>query len=571
MKEVGEYIITDARIAKGAFAFIHKGKHKYTHKPVAIKEINVKNIDNLKTYVKRELEIHKTLNHPNIVKLYDIIIHKHENTIYLIMELCEIGDLQHFQNKRPFTEKYIQNYMLQLRDALKYLYDNNIVHRDLKPQNILLTDPHTIKITDFGLARNTSNNHNHTTSSKPSSIARNISDQDLFSTFCGSPIYMSPELLNRESYSSKSDLWSVGVILYELITGNPPFLAKNIQTLVQKVNTEQIDISKIYQTYTHISHDCLDLLCKLLNTDKNNRLEWNDYFNHKWFSTNMKLIDENQLIEFPLDYNLLDNITSPFITLPTPTPPYSHNNANNKTTNVRITIQKTIQETVPDALARQDALARPDVPRTQDVPRTPDALSAPNERPCTPDMNILEPQLTNSKSSSSSKHEKQDNYMKIKSSRDKLNQFTFNLQSSQFTKSHTHSSNHSNTPTNSHQSNQHITINPSSNNDINLSDLEQDDLPDAYNHNQPQPLNITTGTSSKPINIIYNSKQKYINHNIHRLQNNDSSSNSSSLSNNTPNRIPKADKNKFSPASITNAIKFIKETYDYLNSDTKSL
>ena len=568
MKEVGEYIITDARIAKGAFAFIHKGKHKYTHKPVAIKEINVKNIDNLKTYVKRELEIHKTLNHPNIVKLYDIIIHKHENTIYLIMELCEIGDLQHFQNKRPFTEKYIQGYMLQLRDALKYLYDNNIVHRDLKPQNILLTDSYTIKITDFGLARNTSNNHNNTTSSKPSSIARNISDQDLFSTFCGSPIYMSPELLNRESYSSKSDLWSVGVILYELITGNPPFLAKNIQTLVQKVNTEQIDISKIYQTYTHISHDCLDLLGKLLNTDKNNRLEWNDYFNHKWFSTNMKLLDENQLIESPLDYNLLDNMTSPFITLPTPPPqphPYSHNN-------VRIITQKHIQEIIPDASSKPDARSKPDAHSAADALARPDAHSAPNERPCTPDMNILEPQLTNLKSSSSSKHEKQDNYMKIKSSRDKLNQFTFNLQSSQFTKSHTNSSNHSNTPTNSHQSNQHITINPSSNNDINLSDLEQDDIPDAYNQTQsPNEKTETTGPSSKPINIVYNSKQKYNNHNNHRLQNNDSSSNSSSLSNNTPNRIPTAGKNKFSPASITNAIKFIKETYDYLNSDTKSL
>jgi serine/threonine protein kinase len=542
MKEVGEYIITDARIAKGAFAFIHKGKHKYTHKPVAIKEINVKNIDNLKTYVKRELEIHKTLNHPNIVKLYDIIIHKHENAIYLIMELCEFGDLQHFQNKSPFTEKYIQGYMLQLRDALKYLYDNNIVHRDLKPQNILLTDPYTIKITDFGLARNTTN-------LKTNSIARNISDQDLFSTFCGSPIYMSPELLNRESYSSKSDLWSVGVILYELITGNPPFLAKNIQTLVQKVNTEHIDISKIYNTYTHISHDCLDLLGKLLNTDKNNRLEWNDYFNHTWFSTNLKLLDENKLIESPLDYNLLDNITSPFVTLPHPKP--THPTTNNNV-NLRITSQsqKPIQETVPD------------------------------DRPCTPEMNILEPQLTNSKSSLSSKHEKQDNYQKIKSSRDKLNQFTFNLQSSQFNKSH--SSNHSNTPINSHlsnhsnQSNQNININPYSNNDINLSDLEQDDLPDTYNQPQQQSPTIITGTSSKPINIVYNSKQKYINqnqniHNIHRLQNNDSSSNSSSLSNNTPNRVTTTGKKKFSPASITNAIKFIKETYDYLNSDTKSL
>jgi serine/threonine-protein kinase ULK/ATG1 len=556
MKEVGEYIITDARIAKGAFAFIHKGKHKYTHKPVAIKEITVKNINNLKTYVKRELEIHQTLNHPNIVKLYDIIIHKHENMIYLIMELCELGDLQHFQNKRPFTEKYIQNYMIQLRDALKYLYDNNIVHRDLKPQNILLTDPYTIKITDFGLARNTSSiNHNsQSTNLKNITIARNASDQDLFSTFCGSPIYMSPELLNRESYSSKSDLWSVGVILYELITGNPPFLAKNIQTLVQKVNNEQIDISKLYQTYSHISHDCFDLLGKLLNTDKNNRLEWNDYFNHNWFTTNMQLLDENKLIESPLDYNLLNNFTSPFITIPTQPQP---NPNTNPTPNESINPVQQLQSQKPTKNPIQQ-LQSPKL----------------DERPCTPEMNILEPQLTNSKSSLSSKHEKQDNYQKIKSSRDKLNQFTFNLQSSQFNKSQIHSSNHSNHSNHSNKTTTPININPSSNNDINLSDLEQDDLPDAYNQLPSTNTLTTTGTSSKPINIVYNSKQKYSNHNIHRLQNNDSSSNSSSLSN-TPNRVPATSasngKKKFSPASITNAIKFIKETYDYLNSDTKSL
>ena len=138
MKQIGEYLITHLNIAKGAFASIHKGEHIYTNKPVAIKEIKVKNTNNLKNYVIRELEIHKKLNHHNIVKIYDIIIINSENAVYMIMEFCEYGDLQKFQNKKPFTEKYIQCYMLQLRDALKYLHDNNIVHRDLKPQNIMI-------------------------------------------------------------------------------------------------------------------------------------------------------------------------------------------------------------------------------------------------------------------------------------------------------------------------------------------------------------------------------------------------------------------------------------------------
>ena len=171
MKQIGEYLITHPNISKGAFASIHKGEHKYTRKTVAIKEIKVKNTNNLKNYVIRELEIHKNLNHPNIVKIYDIIISNPENAVYMIMEYCEYGDLQKFQNKTPFNEKYIQCYMIQLRDALKYLHNNNIVHRDLKPQNILLISPLTIKITDFGLARNITDetdeknkmNHTHET------------------------------------------------------------------------------------------------------------------------------------------------------------------------------------------------------------------------------------------------------------------------------------------------------------------------------------------------------------------------------------------------------------------------
>jgi serine/threonine protein kinase len=137
-KQIGEFHIIQYNIARGAFAYIHKGKHIYTHKIVAIKEIKVDNVNYLKEHVKRELDIHRQLNNDNIVKIYDIIIDNNENSIYMIMEYCEYGDLQKFQNKKPFQEKYIQCYMFQLRDALKYLYDNKIIHRDLKPQNILL-------------------------------------------------------------------------------------------------------------------------------------------------------------------------------------------------------------------------------------------------------------------------------------------------------------------------------------------------------------------------------------------------------------------------------------------------
>ena len=293
MKQVGEYQITHTNIAKGAFASIHKGKHIYSNYIVAIKEIKL-NGQPIKNYIKREIEIHRSLEHPNIVRVLDVIYDS--TSIYIIMEYCIYGDLQKFQNKKPFSHKHIQCYMLQLRDALQYLRSKNIVHRDLKPQNILLTSPLHIKITDFGLARYMN--------LEPELHELETPVEDLFSTYCGSPIYMSPELLNHQKYNSKSDLWSLGIILYEMITGMPPFIAKNMKELVDCVNTEKINLDKIDKTL--ISEDCFNLLCNLLNHDKTRRTDWNDFFNHKWFSNNIILEEENKLIENPLCYDLLD-------------------------------------------------------------------------------------------------------------------------------------------------------------------------------------------------------------------------------------------------------------------------
>lgn len=102
--------------------------------------------------------------------------------------------------------------MFQIAQALKYLYQNSIVHRDLKLQNILLSEKSfnaTIKLADFGLAR------------------QYESKEDLFETTCGTPIYMAPEIQKGETYDEKADLWSVGVILFELIAGFPPFNGRN--------------------------------------------------------------------------------------------------------------------------------------------------------------------------------------------------------------------------------------------------------------------------------------------------------------------------------------------------------
>ena len=126
MKQIGEYIITHSNIAKGSFACIHKGKHIYSNLAVAIKEISLKTTsENIKKCIRREIDIHRTLDHPNIVKLHNV--YSEENSIFLILEFCHYGDLQKFQNKKSFSEKYIQYYMKQLRDAMQYLQSKNII------------------------------------------------------------------------------------------------------------------------------------------------------------------------------------------------------------------------------------------------------------------------------------------------------------------------------------------------------------------------------------------------------------------------------------------------------------
>ena len=548
MKQIGEYIITQPNIAKGAFASIHKGEHKYTHIPVAIKEIRVQNINNLKKYVIREIEIHKKLNNPNIVKLYDVIISNTDNAVYMFLEYCEYGDLQKFQNKKPFTEKYVQQYMLQLRNALKYLYENNIVHRDLKPQNILLANPNLIKITDFGLARTITPIYNNTNQKHISTSTNNsngdefdieLQEQDLFSTYCGSPIYMSPELLNKQNYNSKSDLWSVGIILYELITGTPPYIAKNIQQLITKVNCEPVNLDKIDQT--SISPECFDLLKQLLNTNKHSRMDWNTFFNHTWFSINNNILlnNDNLLLEHPLEYDYIAKTTIPIFKELSITKSSIINNSNNLNNSNNSSTEKL---KFSDTLKINKTANSLDTTSSNSLSHNKDKANTNNNKP----ISISLPKMIT---------KPKDMYSRTSLKK----QFTFNLKSSQFNDI-------------SNNDIHDIQVQPN-NDDINLSDLEQDDI------TRPPPQTaIDNTTRTKPININKPRGYSGIHNNYNYTSARDiSSSNSSSMSNNTPIQFhsPKTlqDKknNNNSPSSITHAINFIKETYDYLSNDNKSL
>ena len=270
---IRDYVIQKKRIGKGAFSNIYKGYNKKSNKRVAVKEIKLDTINKYKESIKRETKIMRLLKHPNIINLYDTVIDNYNDNIYLILDYFPRGDLSNFLKKRQLKEKYAHKFTSQLADGLEYLLQNKIIHRDLKPQNILVTNLGDIKITDFG-------------------FARYFEDNTILNTICGSPLYMAPEIVKNRKYDFKSDLWSVGVILYEMLIGRPPYRAKNIFDLVTNIEKKNV----ILPSNIVLTDECKDLLFKLLQKNPVERIQWDDFFSHKWIK-NIVREREDMLME----------------------------------------------------------------------------------------------------------------------------------------------------------------------------------------------------------------------------------------------------------------------------------
>lgn len=265
---LGNYEIFRKSIGKGSFSKIYLGTCLKTNRQVAIKIIKKRNIKNENT-VLREIQMMKMIHHKNIIKLIDVL--SSNNKYYLILEYCSNGDLKHYTKNIDITEKKLHTFMIQIRDGLYELYINNIIHRDLKPHNILVTHDNMLKISDFGFAK----------SYKP--------DNNLKQTMCGSPIYMAPEILQGKSYNINADLWSFGVIMYELYYGKVPINGYDIGNLINNVRKfEYVPGNK------PISYDGEDLLRNLLKKDPSERISWNKFIKHPWFKSKFENnIDES--------------------------------------------------------------------------------------------------------------------------------------------------------------------------------------------------------------------------------------------------------------------------------------
>ncbi len=269
-RKISKYSYNNNYIGKGSFSKVYMG-YDDEHNHYAIKKIYKKNDIKYINLIEKEIEIMEKLNHKNIVKLYDKI--HTDKYIFLIMELCD-SDLNTYIKNNNLTENIIKEIMKQLIEVLKYIMDNNIVHRDLKPHNILINNDNTLKLADFG-------------------FAKEFKETLLADTVCGSPLYMAPELLNNQKYNIKSDLWSVGVILYEMVMKEHPFKALTMKELTNVINK-----NKPLFLNVNINPECKKLIEKLLIIDYNDRLDWEELYKNNWIYNNKienKLNNSNKL------------------------------------------------------------------------------------------------------------------------------------------------------------------------------------------------------------------------------------------------------------------------------------
>eukprot|EP00041_Stephanoeca_diplocostata_P034970 m.1215404 g.1215404 ORF g.1215404 m.1215404 type:complete len:1546 (+) comp24609_c0_seq1:536-5173(+) len=290
---VGSYALDlDDSLGKGSFAEVFKGKHVHTGQEVAIKRIHhnrVKGASNQKL-LDSEISIMQEVKHVNIVALLG-----HFRTgahIYLVMEFCNGGDLNDFILKHfPMSGGTIAYIASHIASAMHYLHQHHIVHRDLKPQNILVHYPARSETTNTG--EDTSVRHTEDVKAGQDrrrgdpiikiadfGFARHL-EADLAETFCGSPLYMAPEVLFGGAYDSRSDLWSVGSILYQCVTKRPPFRAKSIEalkTMLRKKTAEDIKFPP------ETPEALCDLLRGLLRVSPENRLSFEDLFTHPFLN-----------------------------------------------------------------------------------------------------------------------------------------------------------------------------------------------------------------------------------------------------------------------------------------------
>lgn len=256
LSHIGHYDVIEV-LGSGSFSTVYKVMHKNTHVVYACKVMPKSNLTDTNDIERfqREIDSMAFLRHENLVALYDFFQDK--DNFFLIMDLCSGGELFDYIIKNDkVSEPTAALIFHQIASAVAYCHSYGVAHRDLKPENILFDHFPYIKVADFGLCGF-------------------IQESKMMKTFCGSPCYCAPECLCRVQYDGRlADIWSMGVILYAMVTGEHPWNISNTSIMLRQI------ISGTYSIPSFVSKDCADLIRKLMCVNSKQRIKMDQILSH---------------------------------------------------------------------------------------------------------------------------------------------------------------------------------------------------------------------------------------------------------------------------------------------------
>ncbi|KAF2692173.1 kinase-like protein [Lentithecium fluviatile CBS 122367] len=253
---------------------VNLARHRATHYICALKIVSKSLCASTEEekLIRRELEVHQIMRHANILRFYSWFHNK--TSIYLILEYEPSSDLYSKLKKQPngrFKEHDAARYVTQLAEALRYMHKKHVIHRDIKPENILLGFRNEIKLADFGWSVH--------------------SESGFRSTVCGTLDYLSPEVAvmmlkpgqTNRWYTNAIDLWSLGVLTYEMLAGKPPFETKSIKATEKKIANFKGKI----KFPKHVSKGAEEFILQLLNLEAEKRMSLDEVLEHPWIKQNV--------------------------------------------------------------------------------------------------------------------------------------------------------------------------------------------------------------------------------------------------------------------------------------------
>ena len=283
-------------LGEGAFGEVWLVRHKVLGKDFAMKIIK-KSPHCITKEIINEINILKKLDHPNILKILEF--HLTETKFYIITDYCPEGELfTEISNNKIFSEAKTAFVIYQILNAIRYCHKMRVLHRDIKPENIMIMGRENngylnVKLIDFG-------------------TAKIFSEGNMQKGLVGSSYYVAPEVI-KGKYDEACDIWSIGVIMYLMLTGYPPFNGDNDDEILNAVTIGEYDTS--LEEYQNLSNNAKDLISKLLKYDPKERITARDAINHPWFKTsefkdNYKRNNSMPIIETTEMFKNLENYRS---------------------------------------------------------------------------------------------------------------------------------------------------------------------------------------------------------------------------------------------------------------------